>query len=121
MDRQASSLQSAFKTGFLVLIFEFLGSLVLPVFLRMLPGVYFIFAFFFLVSICANISGSHFNPAVTIVFLLRKDPGKFSRPMAFAYIIVQFAGTFCGAMLAWMWLKDGGIIRVADDKYIIQA
>ena len=34
-----------------------------------------------------RISGSHYNPAVTLACMLRKDTGTFSRPMGFAYIL----------------------------------
>ena len=49
MEREGSTIQSAFKTGFLILIFEFIGTMALTVFYRMIPGVTFIFGFFFLV------------------------------------------------------------------------
>lgn len=43
------------------------------------------------------ISGAHFNPAVTLVFALRKE---VPPPLAAAYVVAQLAGTVAGAVLA---------------------
>ena len=50
-----------------------------------------------LISILAPISGAHFNPAVTLVFALRRDlsPGK-----AFGYVLAQVAGGIAGTLVA---------------------
>ena len=53
--------------------------------------------------------------------MLRKDAGKFAKPLGFAYIIVQFVGGFSGALLVFMWNKDGGHFGVENTKYIFQA
>ena len=50
-----------------------------------------------LILIFADLSGAHFNPAVTIAFALRRE----LRPRhAAAYIVAQFAGGIAGAILA---------------------
>jgi glycerol uptake facilitator-like aquaporin len=41
---------------------------------------------FVLLIFGAKVSGSHFNPAITVAFMFRRDVGKFSRPLGFAYI-----------------------------------
>lgn len=43
--------------------------------------------FFVLLIFGAKVSGSHYNPAVTLSFMFRRDTGKFSRMLGFAYII----------------------------------
>lgn len=50
-----------------------------------------------LITIFAPISGAHFNPAVTMVFALRR---KIGPTMALAYVAVQILGGIAGAMLA---------------------
>lgn len=35
-----------------------------------------------------KISGSHYNPAISLAFMLRRDVGHFPRPLGIAYIIV---------------------------------
>jgi aquaporin Z len=49
-----------------------------------------------MVSALAHISGGHFNPAVTLAFLVTR---RLSVPLAVAYWIVQFAGAAIGALL----------------------
>ena len=50
-----------------------------------------------LIAVFAPISGAHFNPAVTLVALVRK---KVSATQAGTYIVAQIAGCCAGAMLA---------------------
>lgn len=50
-----------------------------------------------LITALGPISGAHFNPAVTLVFALRRE---FALPEAAAYIAAQIAGCVAGAMLA---------------------
>lgn len=52
----------------------------------------------------AKVSGSHYNPCVTLAFMLRRDTGKFSRALGFAYIIFQVAGAFLGGLLAYLFI-----------------
>ncbi len=50
-----------------------------------------------LITMLGPISGAHFNPAVTVAFTLRRA---IPAPEAAAYIVVQIAGGFLGAVLA---------------------
>lgn len=50
-----------------------------------------------LVTILGPISGAHFNPAVTLVFALRRD---LSLPLSGAYVAAQLAGGVAGSLLA---------------------
>jgi glycerol uptake facilitator-like aquaporin len=50
-----------------------------------------------LVATLGPISGAHFNPAVTLVFLLR---GEIKPAHALLYLILQIAGCVAGALLA---------------------
>jgi len=50
-----------------------------------------------LITIFGPVSGAHFNPAVTLAFLLRRD---ISFPHAAQFMFVQVFGALCGAMLA---------------------
>jgi glycerol uptake facilitator-like aquaporin len=54
-------------------------------------------ALFVLISIFASVSGSHFNPVVTLVFWLRKEISSLD---AVAYVVTQIAGAISGALLA---------------------
>ncbi len=54
-------------------------------------------ALFVLISLFAPVSGSHFNPVVTLVFWLRKE---IAIADAAGYVIAQIAGAISGALLA---------------------
>ena len=59
--------------------------------------------FFVLLIFGAKVSGSHYNPAVTLAFMFRRDTGKFSRMLGIAYILFQFIGAFFGGLLAFFF------------------
>lgn len=50
-----------------------------------------------IITILAPVSGAHFNPAVSLVALLR---GELDRGTALAYVLVQIAGGSVGALFA---------------------
>jgi glycerol uptake facilitator-like aquaporin len=50
-----------------------------------------------LITIFGPVSGAHFNPAVTLAFLLRRE---ITFPRAAQFMFVQTFGAVCGAMLA---------------------
>ncbi|WP_420103713.1 aquaporin [Bosea sp. (in: a-proteobacteria)] len=50
-----------------------------------------------LITVFGPVSGAHFNPAVTLVAMLRRD---VSRGMAGAYAVAQFLGAVLGVWLA---------------------
>jgi len=50
-----------------------------------------------LITILGPVSGAHFNPAVTLAFLIR---GEIGRRHATGYVLVQIFGALCGAWLA---------------------
>ena len=52
---------------------------------------------FVIITIFAPISGAHFNPAVSLVMMLR---GELDRPTTLAYIAVQIVGGCLGAVAA---------------------
>jgi glycerol uptake facilitator-like aquaporin len=51
---------------------------------------------FVLITVLGPISGAHFNPAVTLVALVRRD---LSPTAAFYFVIAQTAGAFSGVLL----------------------
>ncbi len=66
----------------------------------------FLLGIFVLIIFGAKVSGSHYNPAVTLAFIFRRDTGKFSRPLGIAYIIFQMAGGFLGGFIAYFFSSD---------------
>ena len=68
-------------------------------------GVGLFVGFFILLIFSARISGSHFNPAVTLAFMLRKDTGRFSRKLGICYILFQYLGAFLGSLISYNLFK----------------
>ena len=66
---------------------------------------------FVLITFLGPISGAHFNPAVTIAFLLRRDI-PFTRAVHFMF--VQVAGAICGAFLAH-FMFDMPILQLSEN------
>lgn len=60
-----------------------------------------------------RISGAHYNPCISIAYMLRKDVGSFPRILGLAYIVMQILGAFLGAMIAWFLV--GGATGLIDD------
>lgn len=93
------------KESSLILLFEFLGSALLGSLFtcayvnKDFTGLFC--GFFILLIFSARISGSHFNPAVTLAFMMRKDTGRFNRVLGLLYIVFQYAGCFVGVLLSW--------------------
>lgn len=73
---------------------------------------------FVLMIFGARVSGSHFNPAITLAFMFRKNTEKFSRPLGLAYIIAQVAGGFLGGLLAYFFTVPANSLGVNEDKHI---
>jgi glycerol uptake facilitator-like aquaporin len=67
-----------------------------------------------LITTLLPVSGAHFNPAVTLVMLLRKD---VAGGRASAYITAQVAGALSGTILAH-WLFIGSAPVISDTERI---
>jgi glycerol uptake facilitator-like aquaporin len=104
----------------LKLIFEFIGTMFLTILFNCsqkysqfaTTQVALLFGLWVLVIFGFKISGSHYNPAISLAFMLRRDVGNFPRPLGIAYIIVQIIGGFVGALISWflmLGLSDSGI------------
>lgn len=64
--------------------------------------------FFILLIFSARISGSHFNPAITLAFMFRRDTGRFSRLLGLLYVAAQYAGALLGAIISYNLFKAAG-------------
>jgi hypothetical protein len=66
MERRGSTFTTVVRNGFLVIIFEFFGSLLLGIFQRMLEGIMMVMGIWVITAMGERISGSHYNPTVTL-------------------------------------------------------
>lgn len=58
-----------------------------------------------------ELSGAHYNPAVTLTFYLRN---RFSPNLSASYIAAQFFGGFCGASFATLISGKPSALQIAD-------
>ena len=56
-----------------------------------------------LITVFGPISGAHFNPAVTLAFVIRRE---ISGPLALAYVAVQVIGAILGAYAAHLMFAE---------------
>ena len=112
MESENKSLGQTMRESILILIFELIGTALLTLLYSCLGSTGdawgFYLGIFILILFSARISGSHFNPAVTLAFIFRKDTGRFSRVLGISYIIFQVGGAFCGSFLFLLFSQSGG-------------
>ena len=106
---------ATFKESILILLFEFLGTAFLT---ALFSSCYaagdptgLLCGFFILLIFSARISGSHFNPAITLAFMFRRDTGRFSRKLGLLYILAQYLGSLIGALFCF------NLFETKDDKF----
>lgn len=76
-----------------------------------------------LITMLGPISGAHFNPAVTLVFTLKKE---ISVPSAVIYVFVQILGGILGvvvahAMFAQQIIQSSTKLRTGPDQWLAEA
>ena len=69
---------------------------------------------------CWKISGSHFNPALTFAFMLRRGDAKFPISRGLMYIAAQFLGGYCGALLVNFYTLNLNVLEYTD-PFIMRA
>ncbi|CDW87230.1 major intrinsic protein [Stylonychia lemnae] len=139
MEQQLST-REILRNSFLKLIFEFIGSMFLTVSFNSTQKVVLsdldadnnfsrnqtslLLCLWVLIVFGWKVSGSHYNPAISFAFMLRRDVGKFPRPLGIAYILIQFLGGFVGALLSWFLRTDPGAsgnIYIQNSSYFFYA
>lgn len=119
----AEDCKHACLESIMILFFEMLGTAMLTSIyncsLSQLGGFFTTFIGFFIVLIMgANISGSHYNPAVTLAFMFRQDNGRFRRLLGILYIVAQFLGGIFGGFISYILFGCQDPIGIKDhDQY----
>lgn len=99
----------------MILIFEALGTCLLTMlFLSTGGGLGMFVGFFILLILSARISGSHYNPVVTLAFMLRKDAGQFNKWLGLAYMLFQVGGAFAGGLMANYFFKLSNFVLTVN-------
>ena len=86
----------------MILLFEALGTALLTcLYLATEGGAGMFIGFFILLIFSARISGSHYNPIVTLAFMLRKDAGQFNKWLGILYMLFQLGGAYVGCLVSF--------------------
>lgn len=120
----------------MILLFELIGTAMLTMlFIAVTPnaipgvgslgavGLGMFIGFFILLILSARISGSHYNPIVTLAFMLRKDAGQFNKWLGILYMLFQLGGAILGTIAAFYLFSIGNGTRnfLSVRQYVVQA
>lgn len=96
-----------FMESMMILFFEMFGTFLLASLYMLNKGPLALFlGYFILLVLSARISGSHYNPIVTLAFMLRKDAGQFNKWLGVLYMAAQFLGAICGCLVAFFVFRN---------------
>lgn len=65
-----------------------------------------------------ELSGAHYNPAVTLTFYMRN---RFTPQLATRYVLGQFSGGFCGALFATLISGKAPFMKIAPGYTLLNA
>lgn len=120
MSNHVHDFQTTVKESLLRLIFELTGTCLLTTLWLSTTtsgdSIGFFVGFFVLLVFSARISGSHFNPAVTLAFMVRKETGGFSRILGIAFMLFQIAGGLLGGLLGYTFFQAQPSIELVAQK-----
>ncbi|TNV76606.1 hypothetical protein FGO68_gene4832 [Halteria grandinella] len=120
MEHQQSDLKTTIAGSLLILLFEFIGTTFLTLlylcsdrdWCGMLLGIFVLLIF------AAKTSGAHFNPAITLAFMLRKETdGRFSKPLGLAYIIFQALAPSSSSSSTGMQMPSSDSTSTSDSLF----
>ncbi len=118
---EGQNLGTIIRNSLLLLIIELIGTLFLTLLYNAAANesAGFVVGMWVITIFGSKLSGSHFNPAISLGFMIRRDTGKFPRFLGIAYIISQVIGALAGAFI-WLLISDkGGMIGLtSSDKWI---
>ena len=121
------SLRSTAKESSIILIYEFIGTAILTTMIgnymqqqhtklgQTIPlgerdNTGLLLGMFVCIIFSARISGSHFNPAITISFMIGNvRHGNFDRILGVLYIIAQICGAILGSFLSFILSKNNEV------------
>jgi glycerol uptake facilitator-like aquaporin len=103
----------------MILIFECLGTGLLTMLFIAVNGWFgFIPGVFVLLILSARISGSHYNPIITLAFMLRRDAGQFNKWLGILYMLAQLAGAYLGCIFIFYCFDKRGAYLSVDNGRI---
>ncbi len=80
------------------------------------------FTLWYLVLLTGRVSFAQFNPALTLVWIIRSQRGHFARlRYGLPYFFAQFAGAFAGALFVWWAKGEVAFPSVPSDSSLARA
>lgn len=118
------------RESFIILIYEFIGTTILTTLVanymyqmhtKTVGGVTgqvgerdnvgLLLGMFICIMFSARISGSHFNPAITVSYIIGNvSHGGFDRLLGLCYIGMQFAGAIAGGIVSQIFCKNNDAV-----------
>lgn len=93
------SLGQMIKYSLSKLLYEVFGTMIITMLFIEGSQSVILAGYWIMTIFCWRISGSHFNPAISLVYIFRKDKGGLPRTLALCYAVAQCIGALCGASL----------------------
>jgi len=111
-----------FFENLMILIFEAIGTAMVTMLFISSNGHYGMFIGYFVLMIFGyRITGAHYNPVITLAFMLRKDPGHFNIWLGILYMLFQLAGAYAGTCFIFYCFADMEVyLTLTYPYYIIQ-
>ena len=111
-----------FFENLMKLIFEAFGSgLLAMLFVSTGAGMSFMIGFYVLLVMGWEITGAHFNPVVTLAYMLRKDEKQTGKWVGLLMMAAQVAGAIGGIFMVFYCFRGQTYLSVIDSKYVVQA
>lgn len=104
------------KFSFHKLLFEMVGTMIFTVLFIGNDNAAILAGLWILTIFCWKISGSHFNPAITFAYMLRRDKSRMSFALGIAYFGAQFVGALLGSFIMLYFEFSGNAVFVIDGK-----
>jgi len=94
------------------LVVECFGTFMLTLFFYGNSQAIILSGLWILIVFAWKISGSHFNPAITLAFMFRRDSKVFPKSLGVAYIVVQILGAFLAGLMLLLF-TDNNVTKMS--------
>ena len=97
------------------LVVECFGTFMLTLFFYGNSQAIILSGLWILIVFAWKISGSHFNPAITLAFMFRRDSKVFPKALGVSYIAVQILGAFLAGLML-LFFTDNNVTKMSVVK-----
>ena len=94
------------------LVVECFGTFMLTLFFYGNSQAIILSGLWILIVFAWKISGSHFNPAITLAFMFRRDSKVFPKALGVSYIAVQILGAFLAGLML-LFFTDNKVTKMS--------